>query len=277
MDHTTKHKTAHTQITTPAPPSTILSKTPTTPSNHSNPPSKHIPFDFYFIPNCPNYITNLNLQMKLAKLCRDIQHNAESSIIKLVEDHLKRQAKLKKANKNKTKNKKATTYKPRFTPKEHNPLQPPPLLIQLTPSQSFKTFNQYPKSSPPPQPHTTPNQSITTSLQPAPNSTRYYNALLQSISNQTPTTHQHTLTHTPSTSYHSFKYRSTPPATHTTTHLQHNTHFQQTHKTYTTISYPTTFTVVPKPSHTYLQYKHTPTHHANNNNQATKTMHTNTT
>ena len=268
-------KPAHTQITTPAPPSTILSKTPTTPSNHSNPPSKHIPFDFYFIPNYPNYITNLNLPMKLAKLCRDIQHNAESSIIKLVEDHLKRQAKLKKANKNKTKNKKATTYKPRFTPKEHKPTSP--TLTSHPPSQSFKTFNQYPKSSPPPQPHTTPNQSITTSLQPAPNSTRYYNALLKSISNQTPTIHQHTHSHT----HHQLAiiHSNTDRLHHHpyTTHPQHNTHFQPTHKTYTTISHPTVFTVVPKPSHTYLQYKHTPTHHANNNNQAIKTMHTNTT
>ena len=115
---------AHTQITTPAPPSTTMSKTPTTPSNRSTSISRNVPFNFYFIPNRPNYITNLNLPMKLAKHYRGIQHNAESSIIKLVEDHLKRQAKLKKANKNK--NKKAITYKPSFTPREHKPTSPTP-------------------------------------------------------------------------------------------------------------------------------------------------------
>ena len=50
----------------------------------------------------PNYITDLNLPMKLAKLYRDIQLNAELSIMKVVEDHLKTQAKIKKTNKIRT-------------------------------------------------------------------------------------------------------------------------------------------------------------------------------
>ena len=175
---------AHIQFTAPAPPSTIISKPTTTPSNRSSSPSKHIPFNFHFIPSRPNYITNLNLPMKLDKLCRDIQLSSKVSIIKVVEDHLKKQTKIKKTNKNKSK--KATTYKLRFTPREHH--HPPQHLIQLTPPQSFKTLSQYPNISPPPQPHTRTNQSITLSLQPAPNSTHYYNAPLPSISNQTPTT-----------------------------------------------------------------------------------------
>ena len=97
---------AHMQFTTHAPLSTTTSKPPTTPPNQSTSPSKDKPFDFHFILSCSSYITNFNLPTKLAKLCRDIQHNAELSIIKLVEDHLKKQAKIKKANKNKTKNKK---------------------------------------------------------------------------------------------------------------------------------------------------------------------------
>ena len=117
-----KSTTAHIQFTAP-PPTTKLEST-TTPSDCSGSPSKHLPFMFHFISSRPNYRTNLNLPTKLAKLCRDIQLNAELSIIKVVEEHLKRQAKIK--NKNKNKNKKATTYKPKFTPREHKPTPPTP-------------------------------------------------------------------------------------------------------------------------------------------------------
>ena len=63
---------AHIQFTTSAPPSLTISKPTTTPSDRSSSPSKHIPFNFHFISSRPNYITNLNLPTKLAKLCRDI-------------------------------------------------------------------------------------------------------------------------------------------------------------------------------------------------------------
>ena len=86
-----KTTAAHIQFT--AQPSTTISKPTTTPSNRSSSPSKHIPFNFHFKPSRPIYITDLNLPTKLAKLCRDIQLNAELSIIKLVEDHLKNRPK----------------------------------------------------------------------------------------------------------------------------------------------------------------------------------------
>ena len=111
---------AHIQFTAPS--STTISKPITTPSDRSSSPSKHIPFNFHFIPSCPNYLTDINLPTKLAKLCRDIQLNAELSIIKVVEGHLKKQANIKKTNKNK--NKKATTYKLRFISREHKPTPP---------------------------------------------------------------------------------------------------------------------------------------------------------
>ena len=77
--------------------------------------------------------------------------------------------------------------------------------------------------------------------------------------------------------YHSSKCRSTLPTTHTTIHLQHHIPFQQTHKTHTATTHLTTSTLAPKSSHLHQRYKHTLTHNANNNNQSTKTIHTNTT
>ena len=81
--HPTIHNTSPSPIN-PHPPSTTTAKSKTTPSNTQ---SEHLPFTFHFIPNCPNYISKLKLPMYLAKLCTDIQHNVESSIIKIVEEH----------------------------------------------------------------------------------------------------------------------------------------------------------------------------------------------
>ena len=167
-----------------------MSKTPTTPSNRSTSPSRNVPFDFYFIPNRPNYITNLNVPMKLPKHCRGIQHNAESSIIKLVEDHLKIQAKLKKANKNKTKNKKATTYKPSFTPREHKPTSPTPTFHSTDTTRVIQNIQPISKqlTSTTTTHYTQPIHNNLTST-----CTKLHPlvVLLPSISNQTPTTHQH--------------------------------------------------------------------------------------
>ena len=41
--------------------------------------------------------------MHIAKLCSDIQHNAESSIIQIIEKHLSKQKHTKKKTKTKTK------------------------------------------------------------------------------------------------------------------------------------------------------------------------------
>ena len=112
--------------TIPHQPSTSTSKPITTSSNQTISPSEHLPFTFYFIPNRPNYISKLNLSTNLTKLCTDIQRNAESSVIKLVENYLSKQQKHKKRNKNKnnTSNTAGINYKPRFTPKEHKPTSP---------------------------------------------------------------------------------------------------------------------------------------------------------
>ena len=59
--------------------------------------------------------------MHLAKLCIDIQHNAELSITKIVEEHLIKQNKHKNSKKKKSKNKRAHNFKPRFQPIEHSP------------------------------------------------------------------------------------------------------------------------------------------------------------
>ena len=265
---------AHIQFTAPS--STTISQPKTTPSDHSSSPSKHIPFNFHFIPSCPNYLTDINLPTKLAKLCRDIQLNAELSIVKVVEDHLKKQANIKKTNKNKNKN--ATTYKLRFISREHKPTPPThtshptdtttviqntqPISKQLT----FTTTTHY-------------NQPIHNTL------TSTYTKLhpllqctIPSIHYQ-PNTNHITQTHTqaPSRNYHSLKYRSTPTTIHSTTHPHHQTPFQPTNKTHATITHPTTSIAAPRPSYTHRQHRHTPTHHPNKNNLATKIMHTNTT
>ena len=95
-----------------------------------------------------------------------------------------------------------------------------------------------------------------------------------------PNTH-HTLksacTHAPLTNYHSSKRRLPLCTSRATTHLQHHIPSQPTNKTHTDITRLPTFTLAPKSSHVHQQYKHTLRHHANNNNQSTKTTHTKTT
>ena len=77
--------------------------------------------------------------------------------------------------------------------------------------------------------------------------------------------------------YHLLKYRSTPSTTNSATHPHYQILFQPTNKICKTITHPTTSLIAPRPSNTHRQHKHTSTHHANHNNLATKTMHTNTT
>ena len=114
--------------TVPHQPSTATRKPITTSSNQTMSPSKHLLFTFYFIHNHPKFISKLNRPKNLAKLCTEIQRNAELSIIKLVENYLSKQHKQKKRNKNKSKNNISNTtsinYKPRFTSKEHKPTSP---------------------------------------------------------------------------------------------------------------------------------------------------------
>ena len=60
-------------------PSTSTAKSKSTPSAIQ---SKHLSFTFHFIPYHSNYTSKL--PMHIAKLCSDIQHNAESSIIQII-------------------------------------------------------------------------------------------------------------------------------------------------------------------------------------------------
>ena len=97
------------------------------------PASKHLAFIFCLTPHCPNYSSNLILPKNLAKLCTEIQCNAELYIIKIAEDNLTKQ--------NPNKNKKGLNAKHRFTPRE-NPSTLP--IHKMTP-QIHKTPNQYMK------------------------------------------------------------------------------------------------------------------------------------
>ena len=101
--HQNPHHQKHTSLctppktslpTTPNQLSTTKSKPKTTPCKHTS--HEHLLFTFYFIPNRPNYISKLNLPMNLARLCTEIQHNAELSVIKIVEDYLTKQNKTQK-------------------------------------------------------------------------------------------------------------------------------------------------------------------------------------
>ena len=133
--------------TTPNQLSTTTSKPKTTPFKHTISPSEHLPFTFYFIPNCLNYISKLNLPMNLARLYTEIQRNTELSIIKIVEDYLTKQNKHKKGNRSKTRNKKVLNYKPRFTPREHKPTSPihtsPPTDATTVTQNTQLRFKQY--------------------------------------------------------------------------------------------------------------------------------------
>ena len=71
------------------------------------------------ITNCPNIISKLNLPIKLARLCTEIQRNVELPITKIVENYLTKQNKHKNGNKNKTDNKKVLNFKTWFTPRKH--------------------------------------------------------------------------------------------------------------------------------------------------------------
>ena len=92
----TSHNTSFSPIH-PHPPSTTTVKSKFTPFDTQ---SKQLPLTFHFIPSHPNYISKLKLPMHITKLCSDIQHNAELSIIKIIEEHPSKQNKHKKIKKN---------------------------------------------------------------------------------------------------------------------------------------------------------------------------------
>ena len=134
----------------PHPPSTTTTKSKLTPSNTQ---FEHLPFTFHFIPSHPNYISKLKLPTHIAKLCSDIQHSAELSIIKIIGVHLFKQNKHKKSKKSKN-NKKLITSNQGFNPWNTLPLHLPILLQRLISPPPQNTIHQSSK----PQPHSTPIQ-----------------------------------------------------------------------------------------------------------------------
>ena len=82
-----------------------------------------MPFTFHFNPSHPNYVSKLKLPTHIAKLCSDIQHNAEISIIKIIGVYLFKQNKHTKKAK-KAKITKTHNFKPRFQPTEYPPTSP---------------------------------------------------------------------------------------------------------------------------------------------------------
>ena len=104
------------------PPSTSTTKSKSTSSDIQ---SEHVPFTFHFIPSHPNYISKLKLPLRIVKLCSDIQHKPESSIIQIIGKHLSKQNKQKKIKKSKNNNTKTDNFIPRCQPIEHPPTSPP--------------------------------------------------------------------------------------------------------------------------------------------------------
>ena len=78
--------------------------------------------------------------MNLAKLCTDIQRNAELSTIKIVEEDFTKQNKHK--NRNKNKNKTDRNYKPRLQPTEHPPTSPIPTVPKTDTTTSTQNMQQ---------------------------------------------------------------------------------------------------------------------------------------
>ena len=75
-------KTSNQPSTAASKPNTKYSTT--SPTNQTTPPSRHLSFTFYLIPNCLNYISNLNFPKNLAKFYPEIQRNTDLSITKIV-------------------------------------------------------------------------------------------------------------------------------------------------------------------------------------------------
>ena len=115
--HTLRHQPTAATLptsTTPLSPNTSYNTSPSPIHTHpsfnftakpkstpSDMQSEHLPFTFHFIPSHPNYTSKLKLPMHIAKLCSDIQHNPESSIIQIIEKHLSKQKHKKSKNKKK--------------------------------------------------------------------------------------------------------------------------------------------------------------------------------
>ena len=217
--------------------------------------SEHMSFTFHYIPSHPNYISKLKLPMHIAKLCSNIQHKAESSIIQIIEKHLSKQNKHKKSKKSKNNNKKPHNFKPRFQPIKHPPTSQPYTATKT----DTTTTTQYN----PPILKTTATKCIHPTLKTA--GTQYILPTSQNHSSThtksqhpspyQPNTHhtsQHTHRSTPSDNHHPFK-RSSPSSSpspsltfQTTAHLPYHIPSQPTHKTLRNTTYHPSSTSDPK-------------------------------
>ena len=187
--------------------------------------------------------------MHIAKLCSDIQHNAESSIIQIIEKHLSKQKHTKKKNKNKNK-KNPHNFKLRFQPIEHPPLHLLTLPQRLKPPLPQNTTHQSLK----PQPHSAPiqpskaqvlnisNQPPRTTLPPIPNPSILHHTKHSSCITTHTGVHHQTITFT--------------LTLQTTAHLPYHVPSQPIHKTLTNTTQPSSISA-PQASHTHQQRKFT--------------------
>ena len=244
------------------PPSTSTAKPKSTPSDIQ---SEHLPFTFHFIPSHPNYISKLKLPMHVAKLCSDIQHNAESSIIQIIEKHLSKQ-KHKKLKKNKNNNKKTHNFKPRFQPIEHPPTSPPYTATKTDTITTTKPNTPILKTTATQCTHPILKTTGTQYIQPISQNHSSIDTKSQHPPPYQPNTHhtsQHTHRSTPSDNHHPFKHTFTLMLTFTLNHTPNNssstiphtipTNSQNSHKYHT----PIFIYLSPQASHTHQQRKPT--------------------
>ena len=233
------------------PPSTSTAKPKSTPSDIQ---SEHLPFTFHFIPSHPNYTSKLKLPMHIAKLCSDIQHNPESSIIQIIEKHLSKQ-KHKKLKKNKNNNKKTHNFKPRFQPIEHPPTSPPYTATKTDTITTTKHNTPILKTTATQCTHPILKTTGTQYIQPISQNHSSIGTKSQHPPPYQPSTHhtsQHTHRSTPSDNHHPFK-RSSPSCSpsplitlQTTAHLPYHIPSQPIHKTLTNTTHQSSSTSAPK-------------------------------
>ena len=205
--------------------------------------------------------------MHIAKLCSDIQHNAEMTIIQTIEKHLSKQNKHKKSEKKQQKQQqKPHNFKPRFQLIEHPPTSPPytatktdtttttqynpPILKTTATQRSYPTLK------------TTGTQYILPTSQNH-SSTHTKSQHPPLYQRNTHHTWQHTHRSTPSDNHHPFKHSSptsspSPLLTpQTTAHLPYHIPSQPTQKTLTNTTHQPSSTSASQASNTYQQCKPT--------------------
>ena len=279
--HTLRHQTTAATLptsTTPLSPNTSCNASPL--PLHTNPPSTststpkftpsdmqsvHLPFTFHFTPSHRNYISKLKLPMHIAKLCCDIQHKAESSIIQIIEKHLSKQNH-KKINKNKNNKKNSHNFKPRFQPIEHPPTSPPYTATKTDTITTTKHNTPILETTATQCTHPTLKTTGTQYIQPTSqnhSSTHTKSQHFPPYQTNTHHTSQHTHRFTPSDNHKPFKHSSTSSSPsplltlQTTAHLPYHVQPQPIHKTLTNTIHQPSSTSAPQASHTHQHHKPT--------------------